>query len=48
MSRILRWLGIAITIAAAVGLFWVALRRVDPTALDAAMKNAVQQRELAP
>ncbi len=47
-SRTRQWLGAAIVIALAVGLFWVALKHVDTAALDAAMSKAARQRELAP
>jgi hypothetical protein len=47
-SRTRQWLGAAIVIALAAGLFWVALKHVDPAALDAAMSNAARQRELTP
>jgi len=47
-SRTRQWLGAAIVIALAVGLFWVALKHVDTAALDAAMSKAARQRELTP
>ncbi len=47
-SRTPQWLGAAIVIALAAGLFWVALKHVDTAALDAAMSKAARQRELTP
>ena len=47
-SPMRRWLGIALVVAVTVGLFWVTFRTVDLSVLDAAMKNAAQQRELVP
>ena len=47
-SRTRQWLGAAIVIALAAGLFWVALKHVDTAALDAAMSEAARQRELVP
>ena len=47
-STIRRWLGAAIVLTLASGLFWTALRHLDPTALDAAMGKAARQRELTP
>jgi hypothetical protein len=47
-SRARQWLGAAIVIALAAGLFWVALKQVDTAALDAAMSEAARQRELVP
>jgi hypothetical protein len=47
-SRIRQWLGAAIVIVLASGLFWLALRHLDTAALDAAMSKAARQRELAP
>ena len=47
-SRTQQWLGAAIVIALATGLFWVALKHADTAALDAAMSKAARQRELVP
>jgi len=46
--RIRRWLGAAIVIAVAGGLFWMAVTHLDPAALDAAASKAARQRVLTP
>ena len=44
-SRTQQWLGAAIVIALATGLFWVALKHADTAALDAANDVATETLE---
>ncbi len=52
-SRIRQWVGAAIVIALASGLFWMAVKHAEragasPAALGEAMSKAAHQRQLTP